>query len=367
MPPRRRKPWKRPQRPFRKAIPQITRVQKAVTYRSRASSMKTRETYKFFIDPKNTTVGDEQSAVMLDFVLNSPYSLSTGFIDKGAQAVVNAEPAVVEFDGTNGDVATVAPGIYENSSRPGGDRTGGAYTGCKFSQAYVTGAKFTSSFTPVQAANIKCQPGYCGTIRSSSNDDGGLTQANATFTNISRLPFVTWRRVRGPIVNTLDTLPGSIGASDVLSRSISLTTKHSVSKWNNVSDMNDVKDRFSWSLNSKTDQPTERDHITWFLIPELQKSTLGGTALQPPAGILTVTIDKYIMFTEPLSGKGDLATANLPQVMHGPTAQSMWEYARSAYGFTQRYGPAALAGSAYYYRSRAIGARRRHRQYMLRH
>lgn len=301
--------------------------------------MKTREQYKFFIDPKVNS-DDTQSAVMLDFVLNSPYTYKTGYVNKGGEAVVAAEPVITAFDDTNGDVCTVAPGIYEDSTRPGGDRST-SHVGCKFTTGMVTGAKFVTQFTPTQAANIKTQPGYCGHIRSSSNDDGGLTQSNASFATLSKLPFCQWRRVRGPIVNTLDTLPGSIGASDQLSRSVRLVTNHSCAKWNGVKDIADCRDRFSWQLNDKTKSPIELDHVTWFLIPELTKDTLG-VALQPPSGILTVTIEKFIVFTEPLSGKGNLDTANLPTVYDG---YNMWRRARSYWGPTAAAAATFLAGA----------------------
>lgn len=301
----------------------ISRVPRPVTYRDRSAYMKTQETYKFFIDPKVTTTGSGESAVlsqhpwMIDITMNSPYSFRSGYKSVGADMICNSEPSITEYTGSNGDGATVTPGLYETGDRPGGDRSAG-YAGAKYTTAMVTGCKVTTNFTPVQAGDIKVQPGYLFHIRSSSNDFGGLTQNNADYTTLSKIPFVKWKRVRGSIVSKLTSTPTTVGGTDALSRSVSLTTNHSVAEWNNVTDLNDCKDRFSWQLNNpdQVEAPEERDHLVIGGIPELSAVTLGGASnsTQAPAGILTLTIRKTIKFSEPLSGKGDLDTANLPPV-----------------------------------------------------
>lgn len=297
----------------------IAKIPRPLTYRSRAAYMNTRETYKFYIQPKLTTVADvkTQHPVLIDIVLNSPFSFTgTSYISMGADAIVNSEPAIVGYTGSNGASATVCPGLYEDTSRPGGDRSN-SNAGAKFSNAMITGCKVKSNFTPVMNSGVACQPGYIAHIRSSSNDFGGLTDANASFETISKLPFCQWKRVRGPATGIIG---GNASATvqDPICRSVNLTTNHSVKKWNNVQDLNDAKDKFGWNLNSPDPTggiiPSERDHLTWVLIPELTKTTLGGNATPAPAGVLTITIDKMIRFSEPLSGKGDLNTANLPPV-----------------------------------------------------
>lgn len=300
----------------------IARVPRPVTYRDRSAYMKTRETYKFFIDPAVTSTGDpavlSQHPWMIDITMNSPYSFRTGYKSVGANMICNSEPSITEYSGTNGDAATVTPGLYETGDRPGGDRSAG-FAGAKYTTAMVTGAKVISNFTPVQAGNVKTQPGYLFHIKSSSNDFGGLTQSNADYNTLSKVPFVKWKRIRGPIVSKMTSVPTTVGGTDALSRSVSLTTNHSVAQWNNVTDLNDCKDRFSWQLNNpdQVEAPAERDHLVIGGIPELSAVTLGGAenSSQAPAGILTITIMKTIKFSEPLSGKGDLDTANLPPVL----------------------------------------------------
>lgn len=300
----------------------IARIPRPISYRHRQAYMKTRETYKFYVQPKLTSTGTDpvvktQHPVLIDIVLNSPYSFSgTTYKSIGADMVVNSEPAIVGYDGTNGASATVCPGLYEDGSRPGGDR-GNGFAGAKFSNAMIVGAKVVSNFTPMMNDGVTNQPGYIAHIRSSANDFGGLTQDNSTFENLSKLPFVQWKRVRGPATGIIG---GNSTATvqDPLGRSVSIATNHSVAKWNNVTDLNDSKDKFAWHLNSPDPTggiiPSERDHLTWALIPELTKDTLGGNATPAPAGILTLVIDKTIRFSEPLSGKEDMKTANLPPV-----------------------------------------------------
>ena len=297
----------------------IARVPRPITYRHRQAYMKTRETYKFYVQPKLTTVADvkTQHPVMIDIVLNSPYSFTgTTYKSIGADMIVNSEPSIVGYTGTNGDAATVVPGLYEDSSRPGGDRSQ-TYAGAKFANAMIVGASVQSNYTPVMNSGVACQPGYIAHIRSSSNDFGGLTQDNASYETLSKIPFVQWKRVRGPATGIIG---GNSTATvqDPLTRSVNLKTNHSVAKWNNVTDLNDSKDRFAWHLNNPDPSggiiPQERDHLTWALIPELTQETLGGVATPAPAGVLTLTINKTIRFSEPLSGKAELDTANLPPV-----------------------------------------------------
>lgn len=302
----------------------IARVPRPLTHRHRAGLMKTLETYKFYIDPKVTSTGDPavltQHPVMIDMVLNSPFSWKgSTYLSKGADMIVNAEPVITSYDGTNADSCTVTPGIYEDSSRPGGDRTQ-TFAGAKYTTGMVVGAQVQTQYTPIMNSGVQAQPGYIAHIRSSSNDFGGLTDANANFETLSKIPFVQWKRVRGPAVGLIGGNNTAV-VQDPLCRSVALKTNHSVAKWNNVSDLNDCKDRFSWRLNDPmggTKFVPEMDHLTWALIPELTKTTLGGNATPSPAGILTIQIRKTIRFSEPLSGKGDLDTANLPPLYGVP-------------------------------------------------
>lgn len=334
----------KPKRSMPKGKLPIQRVPRPVNYRSRSAYMNTTETYKFFIDPKVSTDNSTtpptvtQHPVAIDFMLNSPYTFKTGYKLATSDAVVNSEPAITEFTGSNGDTCTIVPGLHEDASRPGGDRSA-SYIGCKYSNGMITGAKIDFQFTPTQSANVKTQPGYCGTIRHSSNNFGGISDAKGNFSQISSLPFVQWRRVRGPLTNTLADLPGSVGASDVLSRSVRLSVKHSVKRWNTVADLSDAKDKFAFQLNAPNEGsiPTELDHCTWFLIPELQKETLGGVALQAPSGILTVKIRKHIRLSEPLDGAEALDTANLPPVYESRSLQSMTKMALQAGLSASRY------------------------------
>ena len=299
----------------------INKVPRPITYRHRAAYMKVRETYKFYIQPSLTSTGDPpnvvktQHPVMIDMVLNSPFTWKgTNFISKGADMVVNAEPTITGYDGTNAASCTVTPGLYEDSSRPGGDRSQ-TFAGAKFTTGMVVGAQVQTNYTPMMNSGVVSQPGYVAHIRSSSNDFGGLTDANASFETLSKIPFVQWKRVRGPAIGIIGG-NSSATVQDPICRSVGLKTNHSVARWNNVSDLNDCKDRFSWRLNDPeggTKFVPEMDHLTWALIPELTKDTLG-EATPAPAGILTISINKTIKFSEPLSGKGDLDTANLPPV-----------------------------------------------------
>jgi hypothetical protein len=353
MPPRKKNYKKRQQAKskaaFRGKRLAIARVPRPINYRHRAAYMKTQETYKFFIDPKITggSADGTQHPIMIDLVLNSPYTFRTTYLSTGTAMIANSEPTIVKYDGTNGDVATVTPGLYEDASRPGGERGSTTpYVGAKFTTGMVVGAKVQSNFTPVLATDgASVQPGYIAHIRSSGNDYGGIQQATGNYTTLSKLPFVQWKRVRGPAISNI---AGSVAApeiADKLSRSVTLTTKHSVAKWNNVSDLNDCKDRFSFHLSNPDDpaQTQELDHLSWILIPELEKATLG-KAVQTCAGVLTLTINKTIKFSEPLSGKGDIGTANLPPVWGSTYMKPL----------IKRYGAGALynASKSYAYRHR---------------
>jgi hypothetical protein len=282
--------------------------------------MNTTETYKFFIDPKITggSADGSQHPIMIDMVLNSPYTFRSTYLSTGTAMIANSEPAIVKYDGTNAAAATCTPGLYEDASRPGGDRGAGTtpFVGAKFTTAMVTHATVTSNFTPVMATDgASVQPGYIAHIRSSGNDYGGIQQATGTYSTLSKLPFVQWKRVRGPVISNIAGNVASPEIGDKLSRSVNITTSHNVARWNNVTDLNDAKDRFSWHLSNpdSTVETQELDHLTWCMIPELEKGTLG-KAVQTSAGVLTINIKKRIQFSEPLSGKGDLATANLPPV-----------------------------------------------------
>ena len=284
---------KKPKSAFKGKRLAISKVPRPLTYRSRAAYMNTRETYKFYIQPKLTTVADvkTQHPVMIDMVLNSPYTFTgTTYKSIGADMIVNSEPAIVGYTGTNGDAATVVPGLYEDASRPGGDRSQ-SNAGAKFANGLITGAKVRTNFTPVMNSGVACQPGYIAHVKSSSNDFGGLTQDNANFENLSKIPFVQWKRVRGPATGIIGG-NNSATVQDPICRSVSLSTTHSVKSWNQVADLNDAKDKFGFHLNDPDSAqgiiPSERDHLTWVLIPELTKNTLGGNATPAPAGVLTL-------------------------------------------------------------------------------
>lgn len=336
------KPYKRRQRKGYKPVSKLKTIAKSYNNRlGKVAGMNLISDFQVFLDPKLTAApGSLQKAVTIQFAVNTLYPFlqasDQSFIIKDTAAVVNFDVPAQGYDrdAPNPTTASLAEGIYETEFSPGR----------KYEEAMITGASLEVYATPVALADGAGTP--------SSAQQAGLLTVCSHNGKTNPFNVESDNRVLKLIANrkTRRIEPLIIqGVANSKSKQTVMKMNVSIAKMNGVTDLNDNRDRFGFSLGEAGNTgvtavlPAEINYVSINYMPALQ-ANLTGIDIQAVPLVLRIRLKQRCNFYEPRSHSTIPGINwNVAKPFTLPNPQTRFSHATialmaAAYARSRRYG-----------------------------